>query len=204
VHVHASLAELNPDGYPADTFGAVDGQIDIAAPKTIPDIDRLVAAIHERSPLHRSYIHGDQHWRAVAEVGLRLLSENRKADPMVVFLFALFHDSMRENEVEDPGHGRRGAELAQALHGRYFQLLPQRLDVLVEACAGHTDARFSDDATIGVCFDSDRLNLWRVGKTPEAKYLSTDAALDDDLQHWSKSLHGHARDWEELLQSFSA
>jgi uncharacterized protein len=182
----------------------MDAQIHIAAPKVVPDIDRLVEAVHERASLPSSYIHGDQHWRAVAEVGLRLLPDNRRADPMVVFLFSLFHDAMRMNEVEDPGHGQRGAELVQEFQGRYFQLPPERFGLLIEACAGHTDARFSDNATIGVCFDSDRLNLWRVGKTPEAKYLSTDAALDDELQHWSKSLHGHARDWEELLQAYSA
>jgi uncharacterized protein len=180
----------------------MDGQIDIAAPQVVPDVERLVDAVHERSPLHSSYIHGDQHWRAVAEVGLRLLPENRRADPMVVFLFALFHDAMRQNENEDPGHGTRGAELAEEFQGRYFLLPPERLGLLTEACAGHTDIRFSDDPTIGVCFDADRLNLWRVGTTPEAKYLSTDFALDDELQHWSKTLHGHARDWAELLQAY--
>jgi uncharacterized protein len=182
----------------------MDGQIEIAGPKAVPDINRLVEAVHQRAPLHQSYIHGDQHWRAVAAVGLRLLPENRRADPMVVFLFSLFHDAMRINEAEDPGHGQRSAELAEELHGRYFQLPPDRFGLLVEACAGHTDVRFSDDATIGVCFDADRLNLWRVGTTPEAKYLSTDFALDDDLQHWSKSLHGHARDWAELFQAYNA
>lgn len=182
----------------------MEGQINISAPKVIPDLDRLITAVHEASPLHHSYIHGDQHWRAVAEVGLRLLEDERKADPIVVFLFALFHDSKRENEVEDPGHGQRGAELAEEFHGRYFQLPAERLGLLIEACSGHTDVRFSDNPTVGVCFDSDRLNLWRVGKTPEAKFLSTDAALEDTLQHWSKSLHGHARDWEELLQAYTA
>jgi len=182
----------------------VDGQIDITAPKVIPDIDRLVAAVHEQSPLHQSYIHGDQHWRAVAEVGLRLLPDNRRAEPLVVFLFALFHDARRVNEAEDPGHGERGAELAQELHGRYFRLPDEQFGRLLEACARHTDARFSDDPTVGVCFDSDRLNLWRVGTTPEARYLSTDSALEDEIQHWTKSLHGHARSWEELLQAFTA
>ena len=180
----------------------MDGQIDITAPRVIPDLDRLIDAVHERSPLHRSYVHGDQHWRAVAEVGLRLLPDNRLADPIVVFLFALFHDAMRQNDAEDPGHGQRGAELAQELHGRCFRLPSERLGLLVEACAGHTDARFSDDPTVGVCFDSDRLNLWRAGITPEAKYISTDSALDDELQHWSRSLHGHARDWDELFLAY--
>lgn len=181
----------------------MDGQIEIAAAKAIPDIDRLVDAVHERSPLHSSYIHGDQHWRAVAEVGLKLLPGERRADPTVVLVFALLHDSMRQNEDDDPGHGQRGAELAEQLHGRYFQLTPDRFGLLVEACAGHTEMRFSDNPTVGVCLDSDRLNLWRVGKTPEAKFLSTDAALEDDLQHWSKSLHGHARDWGELFQAYA-
>lgn len=182
----------------------MDGQIDITAPQAIPDIDRLVEAVEERSPLHASYIHGDQHWRAVAEVGLRLLADERKADPVVVLLFAIFHDAMRQNENDDPGHGQRGAELAQELHGRFFRLPPERLGLLIEACSGHSEIRFSDDPTIGVCLDSDRLNLWRLGMTPEAKYLSTDAALEDELQHWSKSLHGHARDWEELLSAYTA
>lgn len=182
----------------------MDGQIDIAAPKVIPDLERLLDAVYERSPLHRSYVHGDQHWRAVAEVGLRLLEDERKADRMVVFLFALFHDAMRQNEHADPGHGRRGADLARDLHGRLFRLPPERLEQLLEACATHTDARFSDDPTLGVCFDSDRLNLWRVGTTPDAKYLSTDIALEDDLQQWSSRLHGHARAWDELLQAYAA
>jgi uncharacterized protein len=182
----------------------VDGQIEITGPKVVPSVDRLLDAVRERSPLHGSYVHGEHHWRAVAEVGLRLLRETRGADPMVVFLFALFHDAKRENEVVDPGHGRRGAELAEELHGRYFRLADDDLRQLLDACAGHTDEPFTYDATVGVCFDSDRLNLWRVGITPDAKYLSTDAALEDELQHWSRSLHGHARDWEELLQAYSA
>lgn len=182
----------------------MDGQIDIAAPKAIPDLARLVDAVQQRSPLHRSYVHGDQHWRAVAEVGLRLLPEERKADRTVVFLFSLFHDSMRENEHTDPAHGSRGGELARELHGRLYRLPDDRLELLVKACAEHTDTRFSDDTTLGVCFDSDRLNLWRVGKEPDARFLSTDAALEEDVQHWSRNLHGHARDWEELLRAYSA
>jgi uncharacterized protein len=181
----------------------VDGPIDIAKPRVIPDMTRLVEAVHERSPLNRSYIHGDQHWRAVAEVGLRLLPETRKADAMIVLLFALFHDSMREDEDADPEHGNRGAALARELHGRLYALPEPRLELLVKGCESHTETRYSDDPTLGVCFDSDRLNLWRVGKVPEAKFLSTDAALEDDLHHWSKNLHGHSRDWEELLQAYS-
>ena len=181
----------------------MDGQIDIAAPQAVPDIERLLGAIHERSPVHRSYIHGDQHWRAVAEVGLRLLPENRKADPMVVFLFSLFHDALRENEDKDPGHGRRGAELAHELHGRYFLLPPERLGLLIEACAGHTDVRFSDDPTIGVCFDADRLNLWRVGVRPDARWLSTAAARSPHRIAEASRLEGQYESWQDLFRRYA-
>src|SRR3954470_8740220 len=83
----------------------VSGQIEITPPRAIPDLERLLEAVHGASPLHSSYVHGDQHWRSVAEVGLRLLGDVPKADRDVVLLFALFHDSMRENEHTDPGHG---------------------------------------------------------------------------------------------------
>ena len=184
--------------------GQVGVPIDIAADNVVPDLDRLVAAVQERSPLHHTYLHGDQHWRAVAEVGLRLLPDQRWADPMVVFLFALFHDAMRKTEHEDPSHGRRGAELAREFNGEYFELSPKRIDILAAACEGHTELRYSEAPTIGICLDADRLNLWRVGKTPDPRYLSTDLAVDDEIYRWSKYLHGNARVWEELLQAYTA
>jgi uncharacterized protein len=179
------------------------GHIEITPPRVIPSLARLLEAVEEASTLHSSYIHGDQHWRAVAEVGLRLVGERPKADRDVVFLFSLLHDAMRENEGSDPGHGARAADLAEQLHGRLYRLPDQRLEFLLAACREHADGKYSDHHTVGVCFDADRLNLWRVGKTPDPKFLSTDAALDDDLQHWSKSLHGRARDWDELLAAYS-
>jgi uncharacterized protein len=172
----------------------------------VPDLDKLLETVREHAQVGGSYVHGEQHWRAVAEVGLRLLEDNRRADPDVVFLFALFHDAARENEHTDPGHGRRGAALAATLRAdRAFTLPDDRFKILLEACATHTEALFSDQPTIGVCYDADRLNLWRVGTTPDPKLLSTDAAIDDDqLLHWSKSIHGRARDWDKLLEAYES
>jgi hypothetical protein len=45
--------------------------------------------------------------------------------------------------------------------------------------------------------------VWRVGITPDPSYLATVAALDDELQKWSKSMHGKARDWEALLLAYT-
>ncbi len=69
----------------------------------IPDAaTSLVAAVLERSRGKDSTLHGEGHWRRVAAAGLALLLETPAADPTVVFLFALFHDSMRVNDGHDP------------------------------------------------------------------------------------------------------
>jgi uncharacterized protein len=181
----------------------MSGSIEITPPRAIPNLERLLEAVRAESPLHESYIHGEQHWRAVAEVGLRLAQEKPRADRDVVFLFSVFHDAKRTTEELDAGHGERAAELAERLHGRLYRLPDQRLEFLLAACRQHSDARFTDHPTLGVCFDADRLNLWRVGRAPEDRLLSTDAALDEELQRWSMSLHGRARSWEELLRAYA-
>ena len=57
-------------------------------------------------------IHGPNHWQRVHDFGLKI-AESSGADVLVVKLFALFHDSRRENDGHDPGHGLRGAEFAK-------------------------------------------------------------------------------------------
>jgi uncharacterized protein len=74
---------------------------------SIPDAARLVEAVLERSTGKDSSIHGESHWQRVAAAGLTLLPETPGADPTLVFLFALFHDSMRLNDNYDPLHGPR-------------------------------------------------------------------------------------------------
>ncbi len=50
--------------------------------------------------------YGSRHWRLVAAAGLALLEEEAEADEIIVFLFALFHDSKRYSNCGDPYHGR--------------------------------------------------------------------------------------------------
>jgi uncharacterized protein len=109
------------------------------------------------------------------ENGLRL-AKKTGAKVEVVQLFAVFHDSRRVNEGHDPGHGRRGAELAAALRGDWFNLSDADLDLLYEACAGHTDGGTDGDTTVQTCWDADRLDLGRVGTVPDPKRLCTTAA----------------------------
>ena len=50
---------------------------------------------------------------------------------------------------------------------------------------GHTHERTHPDITVQTCFDSDRLDLGRVGITPDPRYLCTDAAKRPDTIRWA-------------------
>lgn len=117
--------------------------------------------------------HGPAHWRRVERNGL-LLATRTGADIEVVRLFALFHDSRRENDGWDEGHGARGAEYATALRGREYLLNDSQFDLLHYACVWHTDQRHHEDPTIGTCWDADRLDLGRVGIIPNPDHMSTE------------------------------
>ncbi len=136
-------------------------------------------------------IHGVAHWGRVLETGLRLAS-NTGADTVVVALFSVFHDARRLNEGTDPDHGRRGAELATRLRP-LLGITDAQFSQLTHACTHHTDGTTGGDATVQTCWDSDRLDLWRVGITPRDPWLCTDAARNVDIRQWSRvrSLDGH-------------
>ncbi|PWB71516.1 MAG: hypothetical protein C3F15_12590 [Holophagae bacterium] len=137
-------------------------------------------------------IHGVGHWARVLDAGLRVASVTG-ADPEVVSLFALFHDACRVNDGHDPRHGARGAELAAALLGPRFDGRPDLLRTLVRACACHTDGCRDQDATVGTCWDADRLDLLRVGIRPSPHKLCTDAARDPAVLAWAndRARRGH-------------
>jgi uncharacterized protein len=134
----------------------------------------VLDAVVSRSTSHDSYLHGLSHWERVGRNGHDLAAETAGADPDVVLLFALFHDSMRLNDGHDPEHGQRGGALAHELR-KLLALDDDQLALLQVACAGHTDGLTSTDPTIGACWDADRLDLPRVGTTPIAALMSTDA-----------------------------
>jgi uncharacterized protein len=117
-------------------------------------------------------IHGPSHWRRVERSALEIADSNG-AFVEVVRLFAVFHDSRRENDGVDSKHGERGAEYAASLRGTLFDLSDTHLELLEYACRWHTHGQLSDDPTIGACWDADRLDLTRIGITPKAKFMST-------------------------------
>lgn len=122
---------------------------------------------------HSPYsVHGPDHWKRVERNGL-ILATRTGADITVIRLFALFHDSRRENDGYDEGHGSRGAAYAQSLRSALFHVTDDQFELLHFACTWHTDRDHHEDSTIGTCWDADRLDLGRVGIIPSAKYMNT-------------------------------
>ncbi len=70
-----------------------------------------------------------------------------------------------------------------------LELVPERLRLLCRACSGHANGHTSADPTVGVCWDADRLNLWRVGVAPSRRLLSTAAARSAEIYEWSRGVH---------------
>lgn len=124
--------------------------------------------------------HGKYHWNRVYLNAL-MLSKHYSLDNDHFFaLFALFHDSCRDNEFWDEKHGKHGGDYAKTFHNRGVFLTNNELDKLYFACANHTVSDlshpFSKDIMVQICWDSDRLDLGRIGIQPDAKYLFTDYA----------------------------
>lgn len=148
------------------------------------NIPLILSAILEEYALPWGGYHGVAHWARVLENGLRLAGETG-AIVEVVRLFAVLHDSRRINEHFDPDHGPRAAEFAGTLRGRLFDLPEPEFRLLHRACAGHTHERTHPDVTIQTCWDADRLDLGRVGITPDPGYLGTDVAKRPATIRWA-------------------
>lgn len=144
----------------------------------------VIAAVRAQYRLDWDGIHGLAHWERVRENGLRL-AESTGARTDIVELFAYFHDACRHNNSLDPEHGPRGAALARDLAGSAFDLDSEGLALLVEACTGHTRGETVAEITVATCWDADRLDLARVGKTPRPEFLCTAAARDPAIIAWA-------------------
>lgn len=159
----------------------------------MPNSPALVYTVHDLlsdAPVLASgqplFWHGEDHWRRVAENGWRLAVEYPAVDPLVVLMFAVLHDQCRLDEGKDPGHGHRAAERVSDLReaGRLEFLSESQVDVLIAAIHDHNGGDpfpcpVSWEATAGACWDSDRLDLGRVGKYPLPEFLTSGYA-----RHW--------------------
>jgi uncharacterized protein len=145
----------------------------------------LLREVRERFPLDWQGIHGVPHWGRVRVHG-RTVGRMVGANLLVVELFSFLHDSCRDDDGFDQDHGKRAAQWAQSLQGRYFDLAESELRQLAHAIRHHSDGGIHADVTIQTCWDADRLDLGRVGIRPHPKFLSPEAALLIPLaRRWS-------------------
>ena len=136
----------------------------------------LIVYLRKNFILKEDSIHGYMHWKRVFENGYQIINSNKKIDAEIVFLFSIIHDTKRVNEYKDILHAERAAEslkLLKKLH--YINLNKDRYKILDYAIRNHEKGDVSDNVTIGCCWDSDRLDLFRVGIIPAKKYFSTHA-----------------------------
>jgi uncharacterized protein len=102
-----------------------------------------------------------------------LIAKDNGADTRVIEYFSFLHDSRRFDDCTDPDHGIRAAEFALSLRDSYVDLNDRSFSLLVTACEGHTGGRYHEDITIQTCWDADRLDLGRVGITPDPDRMCT-------------------------------
>ena len=122
-------------------------------------------------------IDGSRHWLRVLENGRTLAAATPGADPALVELFALLHDSRRLDEDGDRGHGERAAASVQDLAAQgLLDLGSARVALLAAACARHEMGEVVGRPDHRLLLDADRLELARLGRRPDARLLSTAAA----------------------------
>jgi uncharacterized protein len=155
------------------------------------DTGRVLAAAKQRLAVDLRGVHGIGHWTRVRENGHRL-ARHTGADKLTVELFAALHDCCRESERYDPGHGERAAAFAESLRGTLIHLAAAAFALLVEAIRDHEKGFTRAHPTVMTCWDADRLDLGRVRKRPDPKYLCTDFARQRATIEWAyrRSLSG--------------
>ena len=125
-------------------------------------------------------IHGIGHWKRVFKNTL-ILSDYYNVKSDVFELFALLHDSKREDDLIDIEHGYRASIFVQKLlNEQIITLNDEDAQKLIYACKNHTKTDTTDplysDIVVKICFDSDRLDIGRVGVVPNPSYMATDYA----------------------------
>lgn len=157
----------------------------------VSDLGHIQRLVLEQFRLDPQGIHGVPHWRRVHRNAMRIYEADPTGiDPSVLALFAILHDSQRDDEYEDELHGVRGAEYARQL--RDAGLLPwiddEQFSQLSAAILDHPlgfPNRYN--RTIGACWDADRLDLGRVGIRPDARYMSTEYGKTHCDEYWDEA-----------------
>jgi uncharacterized protein len=149
-------------------------------------VSKIIKIVKNQFQLEIRGDHGIFHWEQVQKIGEHLALQYENADVEVICLFAYLHDSKRENEESDPMHGERSAEFVKKLyHQGVLNISQTQYEQLEFSCRHHSDStKRSDDITVQICWDSDRLDLYRLGEVPDPQYLNTHVAKKKDILKW--------------------
>lgn len=133
---------------------------------------RIIKIIKIQFLLPLNSLHDISHWKRV-EMNGRRLSASTRADTTVVSCFAYLHDSQRQNEDTDPSHAERASVYCVQLYRQgVLKITQSQYSQLLYACKFHSDTKVkTDDITVMTCWDADRLDLVRLGISPDPLFL---------------------------------
>lgn len=135
-------------------------------------IERLRAFAVKHTRMGSFSVHGIVHWDRVANNADLLNTSD--VDLLVVKAFAYIHDVERNDDGYDLQHGPRAAALVDEIRDTELAFLnDDEILQLKKACELHTTTLRTEDATVNACFDADRLDLGRVGITPNPDKMAT-------------------------------
>ncbi len=181
-------------------------------PPDLPERELIDAAVaHVRSRCMDPWgLHGLAHWWRVRHNGL-LIADAMGANLRVVRLFAIFHDSHRDDDGHDPDHGPRAADWLRRVRGgeaaarddcdaaiaALRALTDIEFESLYAACELHTSTLHHDDPTVATCFVADRLDLSRVGRRPDPRLMPAPRhVVDEELINAAIDRQRKGLDWD--------
>ena len=145
--------------------------------------------------------HGIRHWARVRRNGRIIAQHVPNIDLTVLDLFAVLHDAGRHDEDEDPYHGYRCAALLRKVYKpEDFGLNLGQYITLLYAIEHHSEQVKPISITVAACWNADRLDIGRVGITPDKRFMCAEALPPDDIitriqhsaqreRHKQRSLH---------------
>lgn len=138
----------------------------------------LIETVRRQYTLEWEGLHGASHWARVLLNGMELCNRTPEIRRDVVAQFAVLHDACRHDDDIDGNHGLRASSFVLKLHrAGTLALDAEGLALLATACATHTGGRIPADPTVMACWDSDRLDLARIGGVEtRPEWLGTPAA----------------------------
>lgn len=165
----------------------------------VPDFAALVRAVVRASTSKGSTVHGVRHWKQTMWASCRLLAEEPRADPAVALVFGLVHDCLRVLEAADPEHGLRAARLViELVREHLLDLSDDQLEMVKAACEHHSESLWTSNPTVGICWDADRVGLWRLGLRPEPTGMSLARMRDSHRIAQFRAIGDLTIGWQQL------